>query len=151
LVNGAIITGATNATFTQSNFANLDVVTCQVTSSGVCSGYQGSGSATVHVSNVGVKPLVLVSGDLIVIPNPNNGQFSVKGNISNALSSGSNDQVTLEVTNVIGQVLFSKEIKSTNGMVNEQIDLGKNVANGMYLLSVTTDTDKKVFHIVVAQ
>jgi len=150
-LNSIPVSGATNATFIRNNFANLDMVSCQVTSSGVCSGYNGSASVTIHVSNVGVKTIASSSYDLVIIPNPSNGQFTLKGNLAGNMVSGLSDHAELEITNIIGQVMFSKSVKIDNGSVNEQIDLGGLCANGMYLLTFRTETMNQVFHIVIEQ
>jgi hypothetical protein len=145
-VNAAPVAGATFSVYSASNLADLDSVSCQVTSSGGCSGIVGSGSMVVRVSGVGVKPVILAGSDIKLIPNPNNGQFTIKG----SLAVTTDEEVSLEVTNVIGQVVYTSKVMVHNGEINERIQLN-NLANGMYMLNLRSVSDSKVFHMVIEQ
>jgi hypothetical protein len=147
-VNGNVITGATSSTYTTSSLKDLDIVTSEVTNhTATCSGtLAASRSVTVHdVTATGVNTLAAVA-DLTVIPNPNNGAFTVKGN----LISATDEEVSLEVTNMLGQVVYSSKNIAVNGNINEQIRL-TNLANGMYLLNVRSASANSVFHFVIEQ
>jgi len=37
------------------------------------------------------------------------------------------------------------------GKLNKQVQLGHSIASGMYLLNVHSETENKVFHIVIEQ
>ncbi len=84
--------------------------------------------------------------DLFVSPNPSKGVFTLKGN----LSGNSDAVVSLQVTDMLGRVIYKNKVTAANGIMDEVIDLG-NVPNGMYLLTVHSDIDNKVFHIIVRQ
>ncbi len=147
-VNGNAVPGANSQIFTGSDFSDLDVVTCQVTSNGGCSGEQGSAAVTVHVrNNVGVQQVSSSVSDVQVIPNPNKGIFTVKGSL--VASVGADVEVSLEVTDVLGQAIYHQKVLAHNGIINEQVQLGSNIANGMYLLNLRTETENKVFHMVI--
>jgi hypothetical protein len=146
LDNGVVIPGATTNTLTD-NFANGDSITCQVISSGGCAGLTGFNSVTMHVANVGVKPVTLAGSNLTLIPNPNNGQFTIKGNVG----SGIDEEVTLQVVNMLGQVIYDHKVMTHNGDINERIQIAGSVANGMYLLNVNSATANSVFHFVIEQ
>jgi len=145
LLNGAPIPGATMQTYT-SSFSNEDSVTCQVLSSGGCSGLLGFNSVTMHVAGVSVSQVNTAAVDVKLIPNPNNGTFTVKG----TLGSINDQEVTLEIMDMLGQEVYSSKVMTHKGNINEVIKLN-NVANGMYLLNLRTATEKKVFHIVIEQ
>ncbi len=144
-VNGLPIAGATTNTFISNNFSitKEDSVSCVVTSSGLC-------AMTTHewvyisVHNVGVKPLTHESG-LTVLPNPNKGTFLIKG----TLGTINDEEVSLEITDLLGQVVYKDKITARNGTINEQVLLGDKLANSMYILSLRSGTETKVFHIVV--
>ncbi len=146
-VNGVPVSGANSSVFVTSNLNTADVVSCQVTSGGGCAGNVGSGQVTVHVIGVGVQPVTVSGTDITVVPNPNKGNFTVKGN----LGTLTDETVTVEITNVLGQVIYTNKVIAHNGELNEQIQLNSNPANGMYLLSVRTASDTKVFHMVIEQ
>ena len=56
---------------------------------------------------------------------------------------------TIEVTNMLGQVVYSNSVIAANGVINEHVQLNGSVANGMYLLNLRTEGGTAVFHIVV--
>jgi hypothetical protein len=85
--------------------------------------------------------------DVRIIPNPNKGAFIVKGTIGNS----ADQEVSLEVTDMLGQVVYNNTVMAHGGNINEQIQLGKTLANGMYLLNVRSGSETKVFHFVVEQ
>jgi hypothetical protein len=143
-INNVPVKGATSATYVSSGFADNDVVTCNIT--GQCSGAVITNSVKITLSTNAVEQTPIVA-EIRVVPNPNNGIFVIKG----STGTTADDMVTVEVTDVIGQVVYSGKIKATNGELNERIQLGKNIANGMYLLNVNTDSMHKVFHLVVEQ
>ncbi len=147
LVNSVPVSGANSSVYVTSSLNDGNIVTCQVTSGGSCAGNVGSGSVTVHFSGVGVQPVTVSGTEISVVPNPNKGNFTVKGNFGTL----NDEAVTLEITNVLGQVIYTNQVMTHNGEINEQVQLNNNTANGMYLLSVRTTSDIKVFHMVIEQ
>ena len=146
LVNGVAVSGATMPTFTRSTFNNNDIVACNVTSSGGCAGTTGNGAVTVHVSGVGVPVVGNTVNSMTIFPNPNHGSFEIKGTLGNV-----DQKIVLEVRNLIGQVVYTKEANSVNGKVDEMVQLSNNIASGMYLLTVQSGAETIVFHVVVEQ
>jgi len=144
-VNGLLIKDATTNTFISNKFSfpGHDSVTCEVTSHGPCSSTTHN---WVYISQhyLGVQPAAAIMA-ITVTPNPNRGAFTVKGSIPSSAA----DQITFEITNLLGQVVYSEEIVVNNGILNRQISLGNTLANGMYLLNVRSAADKQVFHIVL--
>jgi hypothetical protein len=86
-----------------------------------------------------------VAGDVRVVPNPNNGTFSVRG----TLSTAGDEEVSMEVTDVLGQVIYKSKVTARGGKLNEIITLSSTLANGMYMLNMHSTTDSKVFHFVI--
>ena len=146
LDNGVVIPGATGNTLTSVSFANGDSITCQVVSTGGCAGLTGFNSITLHVANVGVKPVTLAGSNLTLIPNPNNGQFTIKGTVGSA-----DEEISLQVVNIVGQVIYNQKVMAHSGEINEKIQLTGNLANGMYLLNLQSTSENRVFHFVVEQ
>jgi len=147
-VDGVAIPGATDASYVGGNLNNGDSVSCVVTSNGPCGGISGNSGEKVHVySNVGVGTVNVAAGDLTVLPNPSKGTFTVKGTTGNT----TDEDITLEVTDLVGQVVYRSPATAKGGRIDTQVQLGSNIANGMYLLNVHTENGNRVFHIVVEQ
>ena len=147
-VDGVPVAGATSQAFISSNFASYDTVVCSVT------GYSTCGNATRDVSTIiidtiatGIHTLQAGASDIRLIPNPNNGTFTVKGTLGNTFD----EHVALEITDMLGQVVYKNEVKTSSGKLNESIQLGNRLANGVYLLTLKSDSENKVFHFVIEQ
>jgi hypothetical protein len=72
-----------------------------------------------------------------VVPNPSNGVFTV--------TTDKNDFYTLDVINILGEVISSKIIE---GAINETIDIS-NFDAGIYLVKVSTSTSQNVQRVVI--
>ncbi len=146
LLNGFPIAGATNSMFISNKFVDHDSLTCLVTSDGACGGVTTGHSVVITVhSATGVQQFAAGS-NLTVAPNPNKGIFTIAGDL------GTNDdqELSIEVTDLVGHVVYTGKVMAKNGEVNAPVQLS-GVANGMYILSVHTDTERKVFHVVIEQ
>ncbi len=147
-INGNPVPGATSDTFTSNGFASYDSVTCAVT------GYSLCGSATRDVSTIiidtitaGVHSVQAGITDLRLVPNPNNGTFTVKGTMGTTLD----EQVSLEITDMLGQTIYKSTVLARNGKLNEHIQISNTLANGVYLLNLKSDSGDIVFHFVIEQ
>ncbi len=147
LVNGAIVTGATNASYTAVALNHGDVVSCYVIVNSSCGTQSVEGNVTVISANVGVQPVVSSTEDIRLSPNPNKGQFTLTGKVGTAGESA----YTLEITDLLGQVIYKTSVPVHNGELNERVVLDNTLANGMYLLNLRSGNENKVFHMVVEQ
>ena len=102
------------------------------------------GTVCRNVTSVTVEALPMV---INLLPNPNKGAFSVRGMLGNSADA----EVILEVTNLLGQVIYRNKIIAVAGKLDETIMLSKTLANGMYILNVQSGTEKKTFHFVIEQ
>lgn len=84
-------------------------------------------------------------GNVYLIPNPNKGTFTIKGNLATA----TDEEITIEVVDIIGQTIYKGYAKAIDGKINEQIVLSNTLANGMYLLNLHSNAEHYVFHFVV--
>jgi hypothetical protein len=143
-VNGHAISGATNSSFTRYEFFNRDSVAVIVTASGPCGGNSTKKSLTItlRASGVGVQN-VTADNDIMLVPNPNKGMFTIKG------TTAADGQLSIEVVNMLGQVVYHSMVTPDNGRIEEQIQLGSNIANGMYLLNLRSGSQNTTFHFVV--
>jgi uncharacterized protein YjdB len=146
--NGYPIPSATSNVYTSSAFSTYreDSLDCMVTSNGICkiTSYEW---VYVNVTTVGVQQISTGAGDFTVVPNPNRGSFTVKG----TLASANDQQVTLELTDVLGQVVFHNTAQAPGGKLNEHVQLANSLANGMYILTVRSGEENRMFHIVIEQ
>ena len=145
LKNGTPVAGQVNPVYIANNLANKDSITCVTTGTGEC-GMPSFNSVIVNVTTVGIGT-VNGNSDITLVPNPNNGTFTIKG----SLGITDDQQVSLEITDMLGQVVYKNKVVAQNGYLNEQIQLSNTIANGMYLLNVNTGTESKMFHIVIKQ
>ena len=102
----------------------------------------GYGESTTTVTPVIVSELPV---DVRVVPNPNNGTFTIKG----TLGTLQDEEVSLEVTDVLGQVIYSHKVTAQGGRINEAISLSGTLANGMYMLNLHSGSADKTFHFAV--
>jgi len=145
LINGIAVSGATSASFTSSALNNNDSVTCEVT--GGCD-LQGFNSVRMHVSNVGVQQITAAGADNIrLVPNPNKGLFAITG----TFASANDEEVSIEVSNALGQVVYSTRVMTQGGNINEKIQLSSLLANGIYILNLRSAMQDNVFHFVIEQ
>jgi hypothetical protein len=145
VVNSIPVSGATSNTFISNNFnyPHVDSVTCLVTTDGAC-GTTSYGWVYINTHAEGVGTLS-AGEDFTVVPNPNHGSFVITGTLD-----GSDEGLAIEVTDMLGQVVYYGQAKAQGGKVNERVQLS-NIANGMYLLNLKTGSGSRVFHIVVEQ
>jgi hypothetical protein len=146
-VNGMAMAGAYGQTYTSSSFNDGDSVSCMVVSSGACGGVMAFNSVVMTKNTLGVKPVNAANNNISVAPNPNKGAFTIKGTFAT-----NNDQdVTLEIANMLGQVVYATKLQTVNGDINQQVQLDKSLANGMYILNVRSGSENTTFHIVIEQ
>jgi hypothetical protein len=146
-INGHAITGETNSSFATHEFFNNDIVACMVTASGECGGNTTTQSVVISLYNVGVNTASAKTADIRLIPNPNKGIFTVKG----TLGTTAGEEISLEVMNMLGQVVYSGKVATRNGTIEERIQLDNTLANGMYLLNLRSGASNTVLHFVIGQ
>jgi hypothetical protein len=119
LINNEEVAGATSSTFSYNNFADGDSLTCIVTGTGIC-GLSTINSVVMKVTPTnGIGSTGTIGGDIRLIPNPNTGKFVLSGTVGIT----NNAPMNVEVTNMLGQVVYSSEITAKGGVINERIEL----------------------------
>jgi uncharacterized protein YjdB/subtilisin-like proprotein convertase family protein len=145
MINGNIIVGATTTAFTYSDFNDGDSVTCVVYGSAPC------GLATINSVVMKVVPFTavtntgLANSDIRLVPNPNTGVFAITG----SLATTADEFITIEIADMLGQIVYTSRVQVRNNMINERIQLNNELANGMYLLNISNGADRKAFHFVL--
>ena len=143
-INGVVIAGATSSYFVSNSFSNNDSVTCEVLSSGACSGYVAAATTGINVRNLGAE-LIDTRSNIIILPNPSNGEFTIKGRVGTAIAG----EAVLEMTDLLGQVVYRKQLVIKDGLIDEKISLNGTLANGMYVLNLHTPDERKTIHFVI--
>ena len=106
-----------------------------------------TGNDGTIAANVTTVIVSAVPASISVLPNPNKGTFMVRGTVGSA----TDEDVTLEVTDLLGQVIYRNKVIAQSGKLNETIILNNSLANGMYILNVQSISGNRTFHFVVEQ
>ncbi len=83
---------------------------------------------------------------ITVQPNPNSGKFRLMGTVSYA----GEDAATIEITNMIGQLVYSSVVNPGGGLIDQQITT-ESLPNGSYILNVKKGEDKKAVRFVISR
>ncbi len=145
-INGVDISApfGTASVFNTSALTDGDSVTLVVHSSEQCANPDSAVSASVimHVSTTGINNRTAFN-DVKLFPNPSNGNFTVQG----LLNGVNGKDVSCEILNAVGQVVYSNVIAVQNNQLNQQIST--NLADGVYMLRLDAEQQSKVFRLVV--
>jgi PKD repeat protein len=133
-LNGNPIPGATNQNYTVSINGTYTVIVIK-------NGCASPVSNTMEISTVGM-PEIVNPYQLSVYPNPNQGDFTITFN------AVSRSTYTLEIINVIGQVIYKEEIKDLTGAYTKQLAISREVP-GFYTLSLSTAQNRTVKKIII--
>ncbi len=132
--NNSPIPGATNATYTTSDFSIWDSVYCSLTSYGACVG-------TVK-SNI----LLMQSyHSMRLYPNPNNGNFTITGNNYDA----NGNPVEIRIYNAAGKLVYEKEAAFDAITFHTDIDLQRTLPPGVYTLKLKYSLENLSFFFVI--
>jgi uncharacterized protein YjdB len=144
-VNGYPVAGATEAVYT-AVFNDYDSIIVEVVSDGVCHNIGTSDWVFITTDALGVSSTGGVSvSDIRLLPNPNRGTFTVRGSFGNQL----NGDVPVDITNVLGQVVYRGMMRVAQGKVDAQIIMDNTLANGMYMLTLRPSDGQQTFHFVL--
>ncbi len=146
-VNGAVVHGATTSIFTYDNYADNDSVTIKVTNNTPCGPYSSTNGLRVNVTTVGVAAVNMAEFDVRLMPNPTSGSFFIKGSVTGV----ANGVLSVDVTDMLGQSVYTGSAQVRNGAVDQRIELDGTLANGMYMVTLRTEGTSKVFHLMLQQ
>ena len=136
----AVISGATNYTYTASTPGNYY---CAVTNEYGCT--RNTGTLTVTACREG--DISEANGSFNVYPNPTSSTFTVDLVIADELNSTAD----VFVMNMVGEVIYSGKADVVNGYINNEINLGNDLADGMYLVKVVVDGNQYNQQIMIAK
>ncbi|HKC69068.1 MAG TPA: T9SS type A sorting domain-containing protein, partial [Bacteroidia bacterium] len=84
----------------------------------------GTNTLTTSVSELKTK-----NEGLNIYPNPNNGTFTI------ALTNTSTDKVTINITNILGELVYTAQEENTSTEFTKQVNL-QNLACGTYFIQI---------------
>jgi hypothetical protein len=128
--NSTPIAGATSSSFIANNTNTVsDDTIFAVVHTGAVGHPDSAVSNKVVIHYTGGVGDVNDAKSISLFPNPNDGNFMVKGKVGS--------DARLEVINISGQVVYAKTIKLSNNEVNSAISL-KDIPNGVYTVKLTS-------------
>ena len=146
-LNGTPISGATNSNYITNTLTAGEIISCEETSNKPCATPETaiSGGITVRVIPAGVQQLSSIGTQFNLVPNPNKGTFAITGSLKD--NTATNACIT--ITDLLGQNVYSQIFEIQNGILNHQIILGSQTANGIYLVNITSGAEHFIYRIVV--
>jgi hypothetical protein len=145
--NNVAIPGATNSSYSTPIYQS-DTFWCKIVGTPPCYGSINATSNYIIVRNtLGSGQLSALHTDLSLFPNPNTGDFVLSGLV--AMTEG--NELNIEVTDVLGHVIYKGATVPVNGQVLEKIALGNDIAPGTYLVRIRAEQVNQTFHFVVSR
>ena len=144
-LNGGDIFGATNSTYTKLNVTRYDTVSLVVTSVMACTtpSIKQSNKLTIR-PNTSVADMSSLMYDISLFPNPNDGNFTISGDLQGL----GNEVLSVAVINPLGQVVYTKDATLVAGALNEKINTG-NLRSGIYMLQISAEGRSKTLRFSV--
>ena len=127
MINGVAVSTGSSNTYTTNNFSLWDSVSCEVTSPNGCTYGANSNSLLIDTYH-----------DMRLYPNPTNGNFVVNGN--DDLANG--DEVDIKIYNTAGKMVYKKKSAFNGITFYSDIDLGREMPPGVYLLRLEYNNKK---------
>lgn len=93
-----------------------------------------NGSITVQSLSTATNNTLLLKSQIEIFPNPNNGVFNIN------YSSDSGNNFTVNIMNMIGEVVFTKEYSKANSASLFTIDIS-NISNGVYQVEIRNENN----------
>ena len=132
--NGSLMPGKTDDTLIALQNGNYYVVVTDVNG---CTAV----SATAAVTTTATSHDLLVDGNLSVFPNPTDGVFEI------TLDHLNGDSFTIEISNYLGQKIYSENVKNISGTYHKKFNLNK-FQSGVYFVNMKTEAGMLVKKIV---
>lgn len=132
--DGTILSGKTDSMLRVSEDGRYKVIV----SNGICADTSGEVSVLV-------KPQDVLQ--LTLLPNPNDGLFTIKGNLDQVYEG----KASIIILNMLGQKIYSFETDVQKGFVNTTCSLNGLLAKARYLVRLTAADEEHVFHLVVGK
>ncbi len=133
--NTVPISGATSETYDAVGISKTDKIHVLMASSEDCVNPE-----LLQVSSrsltTGVGELSNSFADLGLYPNPNKGQFNIKGTLSKPVAD---KEVMVKITNSVGQAVYTQVYNAGGVNIDLPVQLQHDLPNGMYQVNVAID------------
>ncbi|MGN6566336.1 MAG: T9SS type A sorting domain-containing protein [Flavipsychrobacter sp.] len=139
--NNTLIPGAASNVYITNTVTPADVIKVLVHSSAPCVNPDTASASAVVLT---VDELAGNTQAVKLYPSPNNGTFNIAGDIVGVV----NNKAAVTITNVTGQLVYSAALQVSNGKVNAQLELSKDLPAGIYTLQLTSG--KQTYHLKFA-
>ncbi|MFI5170966.1 MAG: T9SS type A sorting domain-containing protein [Chitinophagales bacterium] len=142
LKNGFSIAGATSSTYTATTAGNYK---CRIT---VAATGCLKESSKIVVSIVCKEGEMNSDQQILIYPNPNNGTFLISATLRPLCALCDKNGTIIEIYNSFGELIYSKQINETDGIINETIDLG-NISSGIYFIKLSDGENEMVQKLII--
>ncbi|HEY9179064.1 MAG TPA: T9SS type A sorting domain-containing protein, partial [Flavipsychrobacter sp.] len=135
--NTVPIPGATSETYDAVGIEKTDKIHVQMASSEACVNPELL-QVNSKIITTGTAELSKTFADMSLYPNPNKGQFNIKGTLNKPVTS---KDVMVRITNSLGQTVFTQSYPANGINFNLPIQLQYDLPNGMYQVNIAIDGD----------
>ncbi len=138
-LDNVAIAGATNATFTAGYLAEGTHINCTLISNANCLTINEVNSNTLVTATGILATLNHMPGGIInIIPNPNNGTFTMK------LRTGTDENTAFDywITDLTGKVICHQTANQNHGAIELNINLDNRIPEGMYQITLEPNGKK---------
>lgn len=126
--NGQNISGATGQNWSATTLSDNDVIICEITSDYLCPSVPTALSNQIKVTVLTSVANTAKASAISLFPNPNQGSFTLKGNMASA-------EVDIEILNAVGQVVYRQSAHTRAGELQHNIRLS-GLADGIYMVRI---------------
>jgi len=146
-VNSVAVPGANSSVFVYgSATATTAIITCVVGTGDACNATAPSIPVVVHVGTTGIKQAGMDNSDIQLLPNPNNGTFTIEGTMT-----FDNKEVAIEIVNAVGQVMYRDNATLNSGSLSKQVNTNNILVPGVYMLHLVAGNEHKVIRFSVSK
>lgn len=142
--NSTVITGATTDTYTAIagiNFVSNDTISVTYKTGHTCAPTDSAIAKLTMEISTGIED-INNSFNTGIYPNPNNGNFVLKGYVP------VNGDVQVIIQNTIGQTVYTKQVAISDNSINEPISLS-GFGAGIYQVKIGNETSSKTLRVTV--
>lgn len=139
--NGQPVIGAISHTWSANNLWNSDTISVTMQSSDLCATPKPAAS-NILVVQIKTGIAGFTEHKSSIYPNPNSGYFNIEAATKSKVAE-------ITIMNSIGQVVYQENAAAENGILKKQINLGKQIANGVYMLRIKADDNVDGIRFVI--
>ncbi len=140
-VNNKIVTGGSGQRFITKDLKEGDVVSVVIHSNANCAYPDTAASKS---SPLGILSVTANNSKYILYPNPNDGSFTLEGNVGLTATRG-----TIEVINLAGITVYKEAVPVNNGLIHRGINLDQSLPLGLYFVRIRVDEQTTILRFAL--